>query len=182
MPHPVSMYSQLMWSMSHKCDNYVNVHRTFVTDKWHLQFLMEPVCQTQLIVKTRRFNLLKTKQLRFAYVEGFILYASQRWEGSPKQMQLSWFFAILALVSDWFKICPFPDDPDFHISGFPIFGFSFPVYVSTCIRPCRAGWMEGLFEVVALKSQFSDPKWKLLNWFSNSRANSHRWKVVLQRY
>ena len=62
---------------------------------------MEPICQTQLIVKTRRFNLLKTKQLRFIYVEGLILYASQRWEGNLKKMQLSFFFfAILALVSD----------------------------------------------------------------------------------
>ena len=44
---------------------------------------MEPICQTQSIVKTKRFNLLKIKQLRFAYLEGFVLYASQRPEESP---------------------------------------------------------------------------------------------------
>ena len=31
-------------------------------------------------------------------------------------------------------------------------------------------------------SQFSDPKWNLLNWFSDSRANSHLWKVILLSY
>ena len=53
---------------------------------------MEPICQTQLIVKTRRFNLLKTKQLRFVYVEGLILYASQRWEGNLKKCSYLFFF------------------------------------------------------------------------------------------
>ena len=86
-------------------------------------------------------------------------------------------------ASDWFQICRFPDDPDFCISGFPYFRVStFPVYVSTCIWPCRAGWIEGLFEVVALKSQFSDPKWDLPSWFSDSRANFHLWTVVLPSY
>ena len=31
-------------------------------------------------------------------------------------------------------------------------------------------------------SQFSDPKWNLLNWYSDCRANSHLWKVLLPRY
>ena len=89
----------------------------------------------------------------------------------------------LPSASDWFQICRFPDDPDFRISGFPYFRvWTFPVYVSTCIWPCRAGWIEGLFEVVALKSQFSDPKWDLPSWFSDSRANFHLWTVVLPSY
>ena len=97
----------------------------------------------------------KIKQFRFAYLESFIFYASQRREWSRKQMQLSWLFAMLALVSDWFQICRFPH---FRVSAFP-------VCMSTCIRPRRAGWMEGLFEVVVVKSQFSDPKWNLLTVF-----------------
>ena len=32
---------------------------------------MEPICQTQSIVESR-FSLVKIKQLRFAYLEGFI--------------------------------------------------------------------------------------------------------------
>ena len=72
------------------------------------------------------------------------------------------YFLGLPSAPDWFQICRFPDDPDFRISGFPYFRVStFPVYVSTCIWPCRAGWIEGFLEVVALKSQFPDPKWDL---------------------
>ena len=49
------------------------------------------------------FTLLKMKQLRFVYLEGFIFYASQHLEGSPKQMQLSYlflFFLQFVSVSD----------------------------------------------------------------------------------
>ena len=86
-----------------------------------------------------------------------------------------WFLTDLRFAHFWM----------IRISAFPVFlfsGLSFPVSVSTYIRPCRAGWMEGLFEVVVVKSQFSDPKWNLLNRFSDSRANSHLWKVVLPSY
>ena len=31
-------------------------------------------------------------------------------------------------------------------------------------------------------SQFPDPKWNLLNWFSASRVNYHLWKVILLSY
>ena len=31
-------------------------------------------------------------------------------------------------------------------------------------------------------SQFPDPKWNLLNWFSDSRVNYHLWKVILLSY
>ena len=41
---------------------------------------------------------------------------------------------------------------------------------------------DALFEVVMVKSQFSDPKWNLLNWFSDSRANSYLWTVVSPSY
>ena len=55
---------------------------------------MEPICGTQSILKKKPFNLLKIKQLRFDYLEGFIFYASQSREGSLKQMQLSLLFTI----------------------------------------------------------------------------------------
>ena len=47
-----------------------------------------------------------------------------------------------------------PDDPDFRSSGFPCLRLStFPLYLPTCTR------LNGRYsEVVALKSQFSDPK------------------------
>ena len=109
----------------------------------------------------------------------FYFYASQRREGRPKQTKLPWF---LRFLTDF----RFADFRMVWISAFPVFRISsflhFRSGVSTCIRPRRAGWMEGLFEVVVLKSQFSDPKWKLLNWCSDSRANSHLWKVVLPSY
>ena len=54
--------------------------------------------------------------------------------------------------------------------------------MSTCIRPCGAGWIEGLLEVVVLKSQFSDPNWDLPGWFSDSRANFHLWTVLITGY
>ena len=72
----------------------------------------------------RSISWLKIKQFRFAYLESFIFYTSQRREWSRKQMQLSWLFAMLALVSDWFQFA------DFRISGFPCFRVSaFPVYI-----------------------------------------------------
>ena len=105
-----------------------------------------------------------------------LVLASKR---SPKQMQLS---LILELAPDWFQICRFPDDLDFRVSGFPYFQvFSFPLYVSTRICPCSAGWIEGLFEVVALKTQFSDSKWNLLSCFL-IKAISHLWTDVLSNY
>ena len=76
-----------------------------------------------------------------------------------------------------------------RISAFPVFPISrFQHFrfmcqpVETCIWPCTAGWIEGLFEVVALKYQFSDSKWDLPSWFSDSRANFHLWTVVLPSY
>ena len=38
---------------------------------------MKPICQMQSIVELR-FSLVKIKQLRFAYLEGFIFYVHQR--------------------------------------------------------------------------------------------------------
>ena len=109
----------------------------------------------------------------------FHFYASQRREGRPKQPQLPWFLRFLTdFRSADFRIARISAFPVFRISGFLHFRFG----VSTCIRPRRAGWMEGLFEVVVLKFQFSDPKWNLLNWCSDSRPNSHLWKVVLPSY
>ena len=84
-------------------------------------------------------------------------------------MQLSQRFEIgFWLILD----CRFPDDPNFRISVFLYFRvLSFPVYVSPCIWPCRAGWIEGLFEVVALNNSLIQnetctcPVW-LIFWFS----------------
>ena len=134
---------------------------------------MEPTCQTQSIVEVH-FSSVKIKQLRrFGRFNLLRVSTSKR---SSKRMQMSLIVGIA--FGFWF-----PDDPEFRISGFPYFRVStFPVYVSTCIWPCRAGWIEGLFEVVALKSQFSDPKWDLPSWFSDSRANFHLWTVVLPSY
>ena len=78
----------------------------------------------------------KIKELRFPHLEGFIFYASQRREGRPKQMQLSWF---LRFLTDFrfvdFRIIRISAFPVFRISGFLHFRFG----VSTCIRPRRAG-------------------------------------------
>ena len=50
------------------------------------------------------FSLVKIKQLRFAYLEDFIFYVSQRRKQAPKRMQLSLMFEIgfyfSGLVSD----------------------------------------------------------------------------------
>ena len=138
---------------------------------------MQPICQTQSIVELR-FSSVKIKQLR-RFGRFYLLRVSTS-KRSPKRMQLSLIVGIAFgfwLISD-LPISGWSGFPHFRISGFPYFRVStFPVYVSTCIWPCRAGWIEGLFEVVALKSQFSDPKWDLLSWFSDRQANFHLWTV-----
>ena len=80
-------------------------------------------------------------------------------------MQLSLFFW------NWLRILI-----DFRFADLRIIRISaFPVYVSSCIWPCRAGWIE---RIVALKSQFSDQKSNLLSWFYDSLENSYLWLVL----
>ena len=103
---------------------------------------MEPIWQTQLIVELR-FSSVKIKQLR--RFKRFYLLRVSTSKISPKQKEaVSNCWNCLRLLND------FRDDLDFRISGFPYFRF-------TC-QPAFDGLLEGLFEVVALKSQFSDPK------------------------
>ena len=97
-----------------------------MTGKWHLLFHMEAICRTQSIVKMRRFNLLKIKQLRFVYSEGFIFCVSQRLEGSPKQMQLS----VLSTIGFGFWLIS--DLPISGWSGFPHFRFFFYNFQFRC--------------------------------------------------
>ena len=105
---------------------------------------------------------------------------------SPKRMQLSLIFGIAFgswLISRTISDLPISGWSGFRYFRFPYFRVStFPLYVSTCIWPCWAGWIEGLFEIVALKSQFSYPKGDLPSRFSDSRANFHLWTVVLPSY
>ena len=139
-------------------------------------FLRSPICQTQSIVELR-FGSVKIKQLR--QFGRFYLFRVSTPKRSPKRMQLSLIVGTAFgfwLISD-LPISGWSGFPHFRFSLFP--GFNIPVYVSTCIWLCRAGWIEGLFEVVALKTQFSDPKWDLPSWFSDSWANFHLWTVVL---
>ena len=140
---------------------------------------MEPICQTQSIVELR-FSSVKIKQLR-RFGRFYLLRVSTS-KRSPKRMQLSLIVGIAFgfwLISD-LPISGWSRFPHFRFSLFP--GYNIFFHVSTCIRPCRAGWIEDLFEVVALKSQFSDPKWDLPSSFSDSRANFHLWTVVLPSY
>ena len=142
-------------------------------------FSMEPICQTQSIHFSENQTAMPDCLLaRFYPVR---VLASKT---SPKRMQLSLILE-LASPSDWFQICGFPDNANLLISNFPYFQVSaFPVYVPASIWPCkgRLNRREGLFEIVALRSQFSDPKWNLSSWFSDSRANSDLWTVVLPSY
>ena len=83
------------------------------------------------------------------------------------------FWSILDLpISEWpgFRHFRFSVYPGFHVSG---------VGVNLDFDLAEAGWIEDLFEVVALKSQFSDPKWNCL---VDSLANSYLWKFVLPSY
>ena len=101
---------------------------------------------------------------------------------SPKRMQLS------LIVRITFGFWLISDLPISEWSGFPHFQFSInPRFNISGLRvnlhlTLRAGWIEGLLEVVALKSQFSDPNWDLPSWFSDSRANFHLWTVFLPSY
>ena len=158
---------------------YVSAHSMFVTGQWYLLFHMEPDCQTQSIHFSENQTAMPDCLLARFYP--LRVLASKT---SPKRMQLSLILE-LASASDWFQICGFPDNADLLISGFPYFQVSaFPVYVPASIWPCkgRLNRREGLFEIVALRSQFSDPKWNLSSWFSDSRANSDLWTVVLPSY
>ena len=134
-----------------------------------------------------RFMISSVKIKHLRRFGRFYLLRVSTSKRSPKRMQLSLMVGIA--FGFWF-----PDDPDFRISGFLNFGFpdfsisgflvfwisGFQHFRFTC-QPA-AGWIEGLFEVVALKSQFSDPKWDLPSWFSDSGANFHLWTVVLPSY
>ena len=65
----------------------------------------------------------------------------------------------------------------FRICGFPHFHFTCKPYLTLKKQ------LNGRFsEVVALKSQFSYPKWNLLGWYSDSWANFYLWTVVLPNY
>ena len=141
---------------------------------------MEPICQTESIVELR-FSSVKIKQLR--RFGRFYLLRVSTWKRSPKRIQLSLIVGIAVgfwLISD-LPISGWSGFPHFRFSVFPGFNI-FGCDVSTCIWPSRAGWLEGLCQVVALKSQFSDPKWDLPSWFSDSRVNFHLWTVVLPSY
>ena len=133
---------------------------------------MEPICQTQSNCVSWS---VKIKHLR-RFGRFYLLRVSTS-KRSPKRMQLSLIVGIA--VGFWL----ISDLPISGWSGFPHFRLSlFPVYVTTCVWPCRAGWVEGLSEIVALKFPFSDPKWDLPSWFSDSRVNFHLWTVVLHSY
>ena len=99
-----------------------------------------------------RFSSVKIKQLRFAYLEGSIFNACQRREEALNECSYLCFFGIglgFWLISDL---------PISGWSGFPHFQvFTFPVYASI-VEPV----VFVIFEVVALKSHFSDAKWNLL--------------------
>ena len=112
-----------------------------------------------------RFICVKIKQLWFADLEGFILYVSQRRKEALNECSYLCFFW------NWLWILI-----DFRFADLRIIRISaFPVYASSCIWPCRAGWIE---RIVALKSQFSDQKSNLLSWFYDSRENSYLWLVL----
>ena len=91
-----------------------------------------------------------------------------------------------AAISDFWTLLRFLIDfrfADFRmiqISALPVFRIS---WFSRSWFTCQpAAWIEGLFDDVALKSQFSDPKWNLLSRFSESRAIVNPWTVVLSSY
>ena len=124
-----------------------------------------------------RFMISSVKIKHLRRFGRFYLLRVSTSKRSPKRMQLSLIVGIA--VGFWL----ISDLPISGWSGFPHFRLSlFPVYVTTCVWPCRAGWVEGLSEIVALKFPFSDPKWDLPSWFSDSRANFHLWTVVLPSY
>ena len=150
---------------------------------------MEPICQTQSIVELR-FSSVKIKQLcRFGRFYLLLVSTSKR---SPKRMQLSLIVGIafgFCLISDLpisgSQHFRFTSQPEFDPTSFPWFSPTRPgerTWERGCIWPCRTGWIEGLVEIVALTSQFSDPKWNLPSWFSDSLANFYLWKVVLPSY
>ena len=98
-------------------------------------------------------------------------------------MQLSLLFLKVGfgfwLISD-LPTSGWSELPNFWFSvflGFHISTLRANLYLSLKTR------LNGRFsELVALKSEFSDPKWNLLGSFSDSWANFHLWKVVLQSY
>ena len=93
---------------------------------------------------------------------------------SVKKTISVWFFFF-----NWLRFLidfRFADFRIIRISALPVFHIS----TFTCQPVSR---LNGRFsEVVVLKSQFSDPKWKLLGWYSDSWANFHLWTVVLPSY
>ena len=99
---------------------------------------------------------------------------------SPKtRMQRSLFFFFLTLLRFLidFRFALLPDNPDFRTSSVRYFHiFTSPLQPVFDLE----GAVEWRFsEVIALKSQFSDPKWNLLGSYSDSWANFHVWTVVL---
>ena len=107
---------------------------------------------------------------------------------SVKKTISVWFFFFnwLRFLIDFrfadFRIIRISALPVFHISSFSRLRFLKRLfYINLCLTLKIR--LNGRFsEVVVLKSQFSDPKRKLLGWYSDSWANFHLWTVVLPSY
>ena len=68
----------------------------FVAGQSYLLFLMEPICQMQSIVELL-FSLVKIKQLRFACLESFIFYVSQRRKEALNECSCPWFLDLASV-------------------------------------------------------------------------------------
>ena len=102
---------------------------------------------------------------------------------SPKtRMQWSpfFFFFFFLLCFGFLSISDLPFFRIIRISALPVFPISTFSHLRFNLCLTLKTRLNGRFsEVIALKSQFSDPKWSLLGWYSDSWANFHVWTVVL---
>ena len=101
---------------------------------------------------------------------------------SPKtRMQRSLFFFFFLLCFGFLSISDLPFFRIIRISALPVFPISTFSHLRFNLCLTLKTRLNGRFsEVIVLKSQFSDPKWNLLGWYSDSWANFHVWTVVLQ--
>ena len=95
---------------------------------------------------------------------------------------LTWLRFLIDFRFADFQIIRISALPVFQISSFSHLRFLKRLF---CINLCLTlkTRLNGTFsEVVVLKSQFSEPKRKLLGWYSDSWANFHLWTVVFPSY
>ena len=172
----------LRWRASRAELRYKLTHRPSLWSAFNKRFSRAFMLTTEPRSRDTQFDIYRKLMWIMSRKCDVLTHIARLWLVNYIYFKVLSFTSLSKMIKEALNKCSSPCLASVSVSDLPISGWSgFPhfrlFYTSglsaTCIGPCRAGWMEGLFEVLVLKSHFCDPKWNLLNWFSDSWANSH---------